>query len=341
MSHVTITKSNNVLVKVTTDEGVVGWGEGVEALDLTGETQGRIKASIEALTPLLIGQDPLARAQHWQVLGRRVHGNTTAIGAIDIALHDIAGRVYGLPVHALLGGAARDRVPGLTLVGSGDPDADLEQFEAKYESGYRWFKLKLGIADPATEAKTLSALANAAPDVVLCGDVNAGWEPQEALRFLRAVEGLPVRFIEQPTRRLADLVWVAERSPVPICADESAQSLADIAGFGGTALAGVSLKLIKLGGITGVLRGGAICDAVGLHINLAGKVAESSVAAAANLHCAAVLSGLDYGCSPGNQANAADVTTSPIRMVGGEFAIPAGPGLGVEVDEDLVRELAA
>jgi L-alanine-DL-glutamate epimerase-like enolase superfamily enzyme len=340
MSHVTITTSNNVLVKVSTDDGIVGWGEGVEAFDLTGENQGRIKASIDFLGELLIGKDPRARTQHWLSLGRRVFENTTAIGALDIALHDIAGKASGLPVHSLLGGAVRDRVPALTLIGSGDPDADLAAFESKYEAGYRWFKLKLGIGEASAEIKTFTAISAGADDVVICGDVNAGWSEHESLRFLRAIEGLPIRYIEQPVRDRNVLARVAASSPVPICADESAHSLTDIAGFGPTAVAGVSLKLIKLGGITGVMRGAVLCDTLGLEINLAGKIAESSIAAAANLHCAAAISDLRFGCSTGNQGNAADVIDDPIRMAHGVFNVPMGPGLGIEVDEDLVRALA-
>jgi L-alanine-DL-glutamate epimerase-like enolase superfamily enzyme len=340
MSNVTITKSNNVLVKVSTDEGIVGWGEGVEALNLTGESQSRIKSSIDALGASLVGKDPLARTHHWLSLGRQIFENTTAIGALDIALHDIAGKANGLPVHELLGGAIRHQVPALTLIGSGDPDADLAAFETKYESGYRWFKVKLGIGEGMAEVKTLTAIAAAANDVVICGDVNAGWREHESMRFLRAIEGLPIRYIEQPTADRDVLARVAASSPVPICADESAHSLQDIAEFGPTAIAGVSLKLIKLGGITGVMRGAVICDTAGLEINLAGKIAESSIAAAANLHCAAAMSDLRFGCSTGNQGNSADVTEDPIRMTDGQFNVPAGPGLGVEVDEELVRALA-
>ena len=340
MSHVTITTSHNVLVKVTTDEGIVGWGEGVEAFDLTGENQGRINASIQALGARLVGKDPLARTQHWLSLGRRVYENTTAIGALDIALHDIAGKAAGLPISALLGGIVREEIPALTLVGSGDPDADLATFEAKYRAGYRWFKVKLGIGEGPAEVTTLTAMSSAATDVVICGDVNAGWGEHEALRFLRAIEDLPIRYIEQPTRDRVALVRVAAASPIPICADESAHSLQDIAGFGPTAVAGVSLKLIKLGGISGVMRGAVVCDTLGLEINLAGKIAESSIAAAANLHCAAAISDLRFGCSTGNQSNAADVTESPIQMTDGIFTVPTGPGLGVEVDEKMVKSLA-
>jgi len=339
MSHVTIARSNNVLVKITTDEGIVGWGEGVEAMDVTGENQGRIRAALDYFATLLIGADPLQRNHLWLRLHRSVSGNTTAIGAIDIALHDIAGKAYGVPVAELIGGAGRTHIPALTLMGSGDPDADLATYEAKYETGYRWFKVKLGIGDAAAEVKTMTALSAAAGDTVICGDANGAWSEQESLHFLRAIDGLRVRFIEQPTLNRDALIRLSASSPIALCADESARSLEDLVAIGRTAIAGVSLKLIKHGGITGVMRGAALCDTLGLAINLAGKIAESSVAAAANVHCAAAMSDVAFGCSPANQGLAADVTAGPLNVVDGQFSVPTGPGLGVDVDEDLVAAL--
>lgn len=340
MSNVVLTHCRNVVVRITTDEGVTGWGEGVEAMPLTGENQARIKAAIDELGERLIGRDPLQLTRLWLDLAVNVHGNQTAIGALDIALHDLAGRALGVPVSQLIGGASRDVIPTLTLLGNGDTKSDLEDFGERYEAGYRWFKLKLGIADLATEVATLEELSTTRDDTVVCGDVNAGWDEHTSARFLRAVDGLPVRFVEQPVAGRRALVRLAATSPVAICADEHADSLEAVAAFGATAIAGVSLKLIKLGGITGVMRGAALCDTLGLNINLSGKIAETSIAAAANVHCAAAMSDFAYGCSPGNQGNAADVTEAPLAVVDGAIPVPTGPGLGIEVDEALVRALA-
>lgn len=339
MAHVTIARSHNVLVRIGTDSGAAGWGEGVEAMDVTGENQGRIEAGIRHLGERLVGRDPRQRTRIWRELSGAVHGNRTAIGALDIALHDLAGHAHGLPVCDLIGGAIRTEVPALTLLGSGDPEADLETFRARYAAGFRWFKIKLGLS--SREAETVALLTDQGDDVVVGGDANGVWDEHRALRFLRSVDGTGIEFVEQPTLDTGALLRVAARSPVAICADESARSLGDIAGFGPTAVAGVSLKLIKLGGITGVMRGAALCDALGLSINLAGKVAESSVAAAANVHCAAAIDSLAYGCSPANQNLAADVTATPLTVVDGAFPVPGGPGLGVEVDMDLVRDLSS
>lgn len=340
MSNAFIERSNNVLVKISTDSGISGWGEGVEALALTGENQGRIKAGIDDIGARLIGRDPLQRNELWLDMQRGIHGNKTAIGAIDIAIHDICGKAFEVPVYQLLGGAVRTHIPALTLIGSGDSDSDVATFETLYESGYRWFKLKLGIGDQGSEIKTMAAIA-IHRDVVLCGDANGAWDEFDSIRFLRAIDGLGVRFIEQPTLDRKALLRVAAASPIAVCADESAGSFDDIIGFGASAVSGVSLKLIKLGGITGVMRGATLCDSLDLAINLAGKVAESSVAAAANLQCAAAISALAFGCSPGNQAVRADVIGKPVRAIDGVFAVPTGIGLGIEVDEERVAALSS
>jgi muconate cycloisomerase len=342
MSNGVIESTGNVLVKLVTDEGATGWGEGVEAPSLTHQRQADIVSDLEALTPLVVGTDPVRRNEVWSRMTQADPSATTAIGAIDIALHDLAGKVLGVPAFQLLGGAVRDRVPALTLVGSGDPSADADKLAERRAQGLQWFKIKLGMADPADELATLAKAAElVGEEGVVCGDVNEAWAEDEARSFLEQVDPDRVRFIEQPVPRSNRdaLIRLAESVPVKLCADESAGSLQAVIGFVGTPVGGVSLKLIKHGGMTGVMRGAAICSAGGLGINLAGKVIESSVSAAANLHCAAAMDRVDFGCSPANQGVVQDVTESPITATNGHFAVPTAPGLGVEVDEQMVQRL--
>lgn len=342
MSSGLIEKTGNVLVELVTDDGVVGWGEGVEAPAMTHQTQADIVADLEDLTSVVVGSDPMRRTELWGRLIQAAAAATTAIGAIDIALHDLAGRVLGLPAHQLLGGAVRDRIPALTLVGSGDASEDADKLAERHEQGFRWFKIKLGMAPPDVELATLvKAVELVGDDGVVCGDVNEGWNEDQARSFLGRLDGDQVRFIEQPVPRTdrEALLRLAASSPVRLCADEAAGSLDAVIGFLGTPIGGVSLKLIKHGGMTGVMRGAAICSTGGLGINLAGKVIESSISAAANLHCAAAMDRIDYGCSPANQGVVQDITETPITLTTGTFTVPTGPGLGVEVDRDIVRHL--
>ena len=344
MSSGAIASTGNVLVRLIADVGLEGWGEGVEAPALTGSTQSDIVSDLESLRDLVVGSDPRRIHEVWFRLRTTLPEASTALGAIDIALHDLVAKVYAVPVHALIGGAVRHRVPALTLLGSGDYDADLVRLKEKHDEGYSWFKIKVGMAPAETEWRTISqAVDLIGDDGVVCADANEAWGEEEAVRFLDGLEGMPVRFVEQPVLRHDSeaLHRVAQRSPIPICADESAGDLAAVVELAGSGVAGVSLKLIKHGGITGVMRGGAICSASGLAVNLAGKVIESSISAAANLHCAAALDRIDYGCSPANQGVVLDVTADPIAVDRGGYLVPNRPGLGVEVDEDLVAELAS
>jgi muconate cycloisomerase len=343
MSSGVIERTGNVVVKLLSDDGLVGWGEGVEAPALTHQRQADVVADLVALTPLVEGSDPMRLAELWSRLTAAGEAAATAIGAIDIAVHDLVGKSLGVPVHQLIGGMVRDRVPALTLVGSGDAAADADKLAERHESGFRWFKIKLGMAEPEVELGTLAKASElVGDDGVVCGDVNEAWDETEAASFLGMLDPARVRFVEQPVPR-ADreaLLRLAATSPVRLCADESAGSLGDVLGFVGTPVGGVSLKLIKHGGITGVMRGAAICAAGGLAVNLAGKVIESSISAAANLHCAAAMDRIDFGCSPANQGVVEDVSEYPVTLERGEFAVPTGPGLGVEVDEGLVKRLA-
>ena len=343
MSSGVIEKTGNVLVELRTADGLVGWGEGVEAPAMTHQTQADIVTDLERLTSIVVGSDPTRRTEIWGRLNGAAGSATTAIGAIDIALHDLAGRALGVPSHQLLGGLVRDRIPALTLVGSGDASADADKLAERHEQGFRWFKIKLGMAPPEVELATLSkAVELVGGDGVVCGDVNEGWDEDQARSFLDQLDGNQIRFIEQPVPRteLDALLRLASTSPVRLCADEAAGSLEAVVGFVGTAVGGVSLKLIKHGGMTGVMRGAGICAAGGLGINLAGKVIESSISAAANLHCAAAMDRIDFGCSPANQGVVQDVTPDPVTLTHGQFPVPTAPGLGVDVDERLVRELA-
>ena len=258
-------------------------------------------------------------------------------------MHDLAGKTLGVPVHQLLGGLTRDHIPALTLVGSGDALTDAKKLRARQAEGYRWFKVKLGMGPEADEIRTIvEALEVAGPDGVVCGDANEAWEEDRASAFLERLSGLDVRFVEQPIPRHnpSGLKRLAASSPIAICADEGAGSLAEILNFAASPVGGISLKLIKHAGITGVMRAAAICTTGGLAVNLAGKVIESSISAAANIHCAAAMDQIDYGCSPANQGVVADVSSTPITLAAGGFDVPTGPGLGVDVDERLLAELA-
>jgi muconate cycloisomerase len=175
---------------------------------------------------------------------------------------------------------------------------------------------------------------------LISADANQGWTVEEAIAYVRAVADTTLDFLEQPVRG-ADLVGMAEvaaASRVPIGFDEGAHSLGDIARHHEMhAARGGSLKAIKLGGLRPVYQAAVLCESLDMKVNLACKVAESSIGSAAVLHLAAAIPSLAWGVSLTSQYLAEDIVVTPLSFANGHASVPAGAGLGVEVDEARVR----
>src|SRR4051794_39954585 len=130
-----VRRAENVLLRVTTEDGAVGWGEAASAPVMTGETLESIVAAIHHLTPALIGRDARDIGGAMHAMDGRLYGNHGAKAAIEIALHDLAAQAAQCPVHALLGKKLRDRMPLLRVVGGGDL-ADLSDTANKKADGF-------------------------------------------------------------------------------------------------------------------------------------------------------------------------------------------------------------
>jgi len=344
MAGVVIDAAENLLVRVESDDGRVGWGESASAPTMTGELLPGMAAAVRYLAPTLRGAsvDDVACLQTlaWRCQ-RALQSNASAHAAIDMALHDLLGQARQLPVHALLGTALRQRVPVLWMLGTGRLDADLAEAREKAAQGCVAFKVKVGADDPqADAARTRAVRAALGREVLVCADANQGWTLAQAQAYLAALGDTALDFLEQPLRGddLQGMQQLAASTDVPIGCDEGIHSLADIRQHHRLhAAAGCSLKLIKLGGLRQVLDAAQACNALGMRVNLACKVAESSIASAAVLHLAAVLPGIDWGLSLSTQYLAEDVVRQPIQVMQGHAAVPGLPGLGVTVDEAQVE----
>jgi L-alanine-DL-glutamate epimerase-like enolase superfamily enzyme len=134
-------------------------------------------------------------------------------------------------------------------------------------------------------------------------------------------------------------VALSRVSPIPLCADEAAQSPQSIVEWHRAgAIAGAALKTIKLGGLAPVMRAAVVGDFLGLSLNLASKTGELSIGAAALVHLGYALPNVDWGINITNQSLATDFVRRPIRQKDGGIECPAGPGLGIEVDEGVIAK---
>ncbi len=342
MAGVLIASADNVLVRIETDTGHVGWGEAASAPTMTGETMESMTIAVRYMAPVLTGCALADIAQAGALMERAMYGNNAAKTAVEMAWHDALGKVTGKPVHELLSGKRRDRVPALWMLGTGNADADVEEAKEKSAAGYVAYKIKVGVDRPDADAdRTRRICAALGNGKLISADANQGWTVAQAIAYVRAVADTTLDFLEQPVHGadLAGMAEVAAASRVPIGFDEGAHCIADIARHHEMRAArGGSLKAIKLGGLKPVYQAAVLCDSLGMKINLACKVAESSIGTAAVLHLAAAIPSLDWGVSLTSQYLSEDVVQSPLSFASGHATVPAGAGLGVEVDEARVRK---
>ncbi|HXD44275.1 MAG TPA: enolase C-terminal domain-like protein [Pseudolabrys sp.] len=336
-----VRRADNVLVRVTADGGRIGWGEAAAAPVMTGETLESIVTAVHTIAPALAGRDPRDIDGALAAMDGRMYGNHGAKAAIEIALHDLAGLAAGVPVHALLGQKQRQHMPLLAVVGGGDYDGDLADAAKKKAEGFTAFKIKVGIDTPEKDAKRTRAICGVlGSGVLISADANQGFSRDGALSYVRTVHGAGLDFFEQPVMAddLDGMAAVAAASAIAVGADEGIHSLEDIRRHHARkAASGVSLKAIKLGGVRALSEAGRLCGELGMRVNISCKTGESSVACAAALHAASVIPNLDWALTLTHGTLGADVVTAPIFMTGGHVSGLDRPGLGVAVDEDLVR----
>jgi muconate cycloisomerase len=343
MAAETVAHARNILVRIEAADGPVGWGEAASAPTMTGDTPGGLTAAVrDHLAPLLVGADAWMRPALTKRLRAALHGNTGAHSAVEMALLDLAGHASGLPLIDLMGGALRREVAPMWLVGNATPDEDVAEAKAKAREGIRFFKLKVGVKPLDTEIATALAVREAlGPDLPICADANCGFSCYAARRYLEATRDADILFLEQPFEDgdLKSIAALARTSAIPIGADEGIHSLHDIEAHAAAGAGGISLKLIKLGGFAAALSAGALCRRLGLAVNVAAKIAESSLGTAATVHLACAVDNIDWGVSLTHFYLAEDIVRAPLAMEDGLVAPPGKPGLGIEVDEAAVARL--
>jgi L-alanine-DL-glutamate epimerase-like enolase superfamily enzyme len=292
-------------------DGVSGFGEAAP-IARYHESASSALAWLEEVEP---GGDPWAL----DALARRLPpGEHAARAALDGALHDLQGRLTGLPVHRLLG-LERTGPPTSWTVWLGDPDEMARRAEAAAGRGFRRLKLKLGGGD-GLDLERVRAVARAA-DLPLQADVNEGWSLDEALELLPQ---LPLEYCEQPLPA-GDPGGpeLKRRSPLPIYVDEDCHTLADVAACAERAH-GVNVKLAKSGGIREAMRMAHAARALGLGLML-GCMVESGLGIAAGAHVASLFDHVDLD---GNLLLTADPWPG-VEFADGVQRPSDRPGLGV------------
>ena len=350
MAGETLTHAQTLLVRITDEDGRDGWGEASSAPLMTGETLGSIDASTQYLASSVAGTTISGAADIPSLLDGILYGNPSAKSCIETALMDLLAQRAGLPLHALLAGEAHasctQRIDMLHMLASGHADDELEEARALRSQGYRQWKIKVGAGELAGDLQRVRLLCEALRGDVVSADANQSLSITAASAIAAAgLEG-GMTFLEQPYRAgsMEAMTNLHLASGLALCADESIHGMDDIAAHSrAQAAQGVSLKLIKLGGTQALLDAGRLCLSLGMHVNLACKVAETTISAAATAHAGFALREVAWGFSMSNRYLAQDVCDQPLEPRDGAVSVDQlnRPGLGYAPDTGRLREFAS
>ena len=282
----------DVIVEIHTDTGAVGYGEAPPTGAITGDTTGAIIGAIQDhIAKSIIGRDVDDFEDVLQIVQKCIVKNSSAKAAVDMALWDLYGQLYKIPVYKLMGGARKQIVTDITI--SVNPPEEMARDAVNaVERGYDTLKIKVG-ANPELDVARLTAVRQAiGGQTCIRIDANQGWEPKQAVRLLNQMQdkGLDIEFVEQPVKAhdFEGLKYVTERSYVPVLADESVFSPEDamtIMQMGAADL--VNIKLMKCGGLYNALKIAAAAEVYGVECMIGCMLeAKISVNAAVHLACA-------------------------------------------------------
>ena len=334
-----------VIVRVHTDEGLVGLGEATLSPRWSGETSPGCVAAIEhLLDPALQGADPQDVGACLERINRAITLNPFTKAAVEMALWDIAGKAAGLPVYRLLGGKVRETLPMKMVVGAFDTPRAVALAKRFLDWGVKHLKVKVGL-NPAQDLERVQAVRElAGPNITLGIDANCGWSLPTARRMLRAMEAYDLSFAEQPvgTGDPHDLAQLRRETSIPIMADESVFTLSDAWALTSCRAADIlSIYPGKHGGILPALSIANVAQAAGITCSM-GSNLELGIATAAMLHLGAASPGINSQTYPGDFLgplyHEADMITRPLGLGPEVAVVPEGPGLGVELDEDQLEK---
>jgi muconate cycloisomerase len=345
MAGILICSAENLFVRIESVDGVAGWGEAASAPTMTGETLWGMVSATQLIWDAIKECDIRFAAAAVSKIQSALYANMSAKSAVEMALLDLMCRTLNVSAGEMLGGRVRDRLEPMWLLGRATPDEDVAEARVQRAKGCGFFKLKVGTKTVEGDIASALAVREAlGMNVKLCADANGGLTPASANRLIQDALPAKLLYLEQPlpAGNLDAMAKLQALDLVPIGADEGIHAEADIEAHARRgAAAGVSLKLIKLGGMTATIRCAQRATELGLSVNVAAKVAESSLGSAAASHLACSVANLDWGISLTQVYLEHDPVCNPLTIIAGVIAPPPGPGLGIEVDESAIRHYRA
>lgn len=330
---------DSTIVGVETDEGVIGYGEvcPLGPVYLASYAKG-VRVGVEELGPSLLGENPLHLEKLNRLMDQAMKGHPYVKSAIDVACWDILGKVSGLPVSSLLGGAYGENFVLYRAISQESPDEMAKKIAGYREEGYRRFQLKVG-GDPDTDIKRISqASAQLQPGDKLVADANTGWLKHEAMRVVEAVRDIDV-YIEQPCLRYEDCLSVRKHTNLPFVLDEVIDGMPEILKAShDLAMDVVNIKISKFGGLTRAKQARDLCVSLGVAMTLedtwGGDIVTSAIAHLAHSTPTDFL----FTATDFNSYVTQPLANGAPQRINGRMASSMAPGLGIEPMMDVLGD---
>lgn len=335
-----VAELSSTVVRLTTDDGLSGWGEAcpLGTTYLPAHAEGA-RAALREMTPALLGADPREISLVRQRMDRALRGHDYAKSPVDIACWDLLGKATGCSVATLLGGRQQERFPLYEAVPLGGREAMAEFVLARRAEGIHQFQLKVG-ADPRADAERVRHVVEVSGEEdVIIADANGGWRLQDAMVVARLIDPLPRVYLEQPCATLEECLYVRQHTDLPMILDELIHDLPSLQqAYSGRGMEAFNLKIGKVGGLTPakLLRDAA--DALGLRVTIEDTWGGDITTAAVSHLAASTRAETLFTVSFMNDWVQEHVAGYAPRSQEGFGSAPEGPGLGIEVDLDLLGE---
>lgn len=335
------TAAHNVIIKIVTETGIVGWGEASPSPYITGDTQESSIVLARQLASLIIGKNALALVERQRELDLFIAGHPSIRSAFDMALYDIAAKAANLPLYLFLGGDYRTIRTDITIGLQDSVAATVKQAEEIVKAGFHSIKLKTGRSGNDDVFHVSAVRESVGSDIAIKIDSNQGWDLPTALANIQAMSSLNLQYSEQPLphwdhHNLARLRNLVE---LPICADESVFSDKDALTLIRLEAADyLNIKLGKSGGIGTALKINAIAEAGGCRCMI-GCFGESRLGLSAAAHVAVARTNIVFIDLDSAMFFKSDPVVGGLQYdndIGGLIHLPDSPGHGAEIREDLL-----
>lgn len=341
ISYGTYPSMPSIIVKLTTECGLVGWGEAVPDEHVTGESPNSTYALLQhQLAPRLIGENPMNFERIHTIMDAAMLNVPAAKAALDIACFDVTGKKLGVPVYNLIGGRYHEKFPITHVLSIGTPEKMADEAAQKMSEGFTSFKMKVGTEVMKDVARIQAVRARVGEDIAIRVDVNQGWvNAANTLRGVEALKAANLDWLEQPVKAsdIDAMVEVKAKSTIPMMIDEGLTGVRDMREIiAKNAAHKVNIKLMKCGGIYPASKLAYMAEMAGIECQI-GSMLESSIGSAAGFHVAfskKIITSVEL--------------TGPLKFTSEigdlHYDVPfiqlnEKPGLGVTIDEQKLAAL--